>query len=182
MKSTGVIRRIDSLGRVVLPKEIRKTLKLNSGDLLQIFTQKDQIVLEKYSPLSNFDKTTASVLNVLYKVLNLPAVITDKKCVVSAVGVAGRLKGAPLNDSFISVIENKGSFLINYSDGAPLKTLTKSEDESRFISQIIVPVLDSENTAIGSVVVFSETKNCEFSLKELNAVNFAAKMLVEDID
>ena len=51
MKSTGVVRRIDGLGRVVLPKEIRKTLKLNSGDLLQIYTQKDQIVLEKYSPL-----------------------------------------------------------------------------------------------------------------------------------
>ena len=66
MKSTGVLRRIDSLGRVVLPKEIRKTLKLNSGDLLQIFVEKEKIVFEKYSPLSTFDRTTASVLNSVY--------------------------------------------------------------------------------------------------------------------
>ena len=46
MKSTGIVRRIDGLGRVVLPKEIRKTLKLNSGDLLQIFVEKEVIILE----------------------------------------------------------------------------------------------------------------------------------------
>ena len=182
MKSTGVVRRIDSLGRIVLPKEIRKTLKLNSGDLLQIFIQKDQIVLEKYSPLSNFDKTTESVLNVLYKVLNMPALITDKKSVISAVGSASRLKNLPLSDSFISIIDNKSSFLINHNDKIAIKKITASGDENGFISQIIVPVLDIENTPIGSVALLWESKNCEFSLKELNAVNFASKILVEDLD
>ena len=114
--------------------------------------------------------------------LRLSAIITDKKSVISAVGNAGYLNGKSLSESFISIIENKSSFIINYKDGAPIKKITETEDESEFISQIIVPVLDNENTAIGSVVILGENKNAELSLKELDLANLASKILTADVD
>ena len=56
MKATGIVRRIDELGRVVIPKEIRSTLRLKSGDPLEIFTDRDELMLKKYSPIASLEK------------------------------------------------------------------------------------------------------------------------------
>ena len=66
MKATGIVRRIDELGRVVIPKEIRSTLRLKSGDPLEIFTERDELMLKKYSPIASLEKFsegTAKSLN-----------------------------------------------------------------------------------------------------------------------
>ena len=56
MKSTGVVRRIDELGRIVIPKEIRKNMRIKSGDNLEIFLEGDNILLRKYSPIETYRK------------------------------------------------------------------------------------------------------------------------------
>ena len=53
MKATGIVRRIDELGRVVIPKEIRRTLRIREGDPLELFTDRDELMLKKYSPITN---------------------------------------------------------------------------------------------------------------------------------
>ena len=181
MKSTGVVRRIDSLGRVVLPKEIRKTLKLSSGDLLQIFIEKNQIIFEKYSPLSTFDKTTGSVIESLSRVTQLPVVITDNEKVVSAVGEAKALKDEKLSQEMIKTIEQKGSFIINSKDGGVIKKITENGNETEFLSQVIVPVIDSENQVLGSLIIM-DVSGKELGLKEIDLLNFASKLLVMGID
>ncbi len=182
MKSTGVVRRIDALGRVVLPKEIRKTLKLYTGDLLQIFIDKQQIIFEKYSPLSTFDKTTGSVIKNLHQVTQLPVLITDNEKVVQALGEAKNLKGEKLSEEMIKTIEQKGSFIINAKDGGTVKKITESGDEAEFLSQIIVPVTAEENQAIGAVIILDTKPDKELGLKEIDLANFACKMLVSDVD
>ena len=182
MKSTGIVRRIDGLGRVVLPKEIRKTLKLNSGDLLQIFVEKEVIILEKYSPISTFDKTTSSVLECLFKTVNLPVVITDNQFVVQAEGLAKRLKGEKLSETLIKIIENKSSFVINSSDGGEVKKITENCDEQEFVSQIIIPVLGVENQPLGSVIILDSKVGSQMGLKEVALANLASKMLSMELD
>ena len=66
MKATGIVRRIDELGRVVIPKEIRRTLRLREGDPLEVFTDRDELMLKKYSPIASLEKigeATAKSLN-----------------------------------------------------------------------------------------------------------------------
>ena len=182
MKSTGVVRRIDGLGRVVLPKEIRKTLKLNSGDLLQIFIDKNQIIFEKYSPLSTFDKTTEAVIENLYQTAMIPVVITDKQTVVQATGDAKSLKGLKLSDEMVKTIEQKGSFIINFKDGGTAKKITELGDESEFLNQVIVPGLSAEKEPLGAIVMLDGNRDKELGLKEIDLLNFASKMLTAEVD
>lgn len=81
MKATGIVRRIDELGRVVIPKEIRSTLRLKSGDPLEIFTERDELMLKKYSPIASLEKFsegTAKSLNDLSG--HLAVIATPTKC------------------------------------------------------------------------------------------------------
>ena len=182
MKDTGLVRRIDGLGRVVLPKEIRKTLKLNSGDLLKFFVEKECIILEKYSPLSAFEKTTNAVAECLFLSVGLPIVIVDKSNVLQAHGSAKHLRGERLCENMIKTIEGKGSFIINSIEGATVKKITESGNESDFVSQIIIPVIGVENEALGAVIILDTKVGSQMGLKEISLASFAAKMLVSDID
>ena len=182
MKSTGIVRRIDGLGRVVLPKEIRKTLKLNSGDLLQIFVEKEVIILEKYSPISTYDKTIDAVAECLFQTANLPVVITDNQSVVQAKGTAQRLKGEKLSQTLIEIIENKSSYIINSSDGGVIKKITQAGNEEEFLSQIIVTVIGVENQPLGAVILLDTKVGGQMGLKEVSLVNLASKMLTMKLD
>ena len=87
MKATGVVRRIDDLGRVVIPKEIRKTLRIKEGDPLEIFTDREgQIILKKYSPIGELSEFAAGYAETLAKTTGHIACITDKDTVIAVSG------------------------------------------------------------------------------------------------
>ena len=91
MKATGIVRRVDDLGRIVIPKEIRRTLRLREGDPLEIFTGSDNdVIFKKYSPIGELQNAGARYAEVLSKISGLPAVICDTDRVVSAAGVSKR--------------------------------------------------------------------------------------------
>ena len=88
MKATGIVRRIDDLGRVVIPKEIRRTLRIREGDPLEIFTDSDGLVVfKKYSPIGELSDFAGQYAEVLNKAAGLPALICDCDHVVAAAGV-----------------------------------------------------------------------------------------------
>ena len=80
MKTTGIVRKIDELGRIVLPKELRKSLNINSGDDFQITIEENKIILEKYSRLENFEEKITKIINCFISVTNYKIyfVINDK--------------------------------------------------------------------------------------------------------
>jgi AbrB family transcriptional regulator (stage V sporulation protein T) len=87
MKATGVVRRIDDLGRVVIPKEIRKTLRIKEGDPLEIFTDREgQVILKKYSPIGELSEFAAGYAETLSKTTGHIACITDKDSVIAVSG------------------------------------------------------------------------------------------------
>ncbi|MFI3328949.1 MAG: AbrB/MazE/SpoVT family DNA-binding domain-containing protein [bacterium] len=83
MKETGVIRRIDELGRIVIPKEVRKKLKIRNGDSIDIYIDQEKIVLEKYSALKDLDTIIKVLLETLKKVYNAKIVITDMSKIIA---------------------------------------------------------------------------------------------------
>lgn len=89
MKTTGVIRRIDDLGRIVIPKEIRKNLRIKNGASLEIFVENDDIVLKKYSPLESLDTVASKYVDIFNQVIKHNIIVTDRDKVIA---IAGSLK------------------------------------------------------------------------------------------
>ena len=110
--TTGIIRRIDELGRIVIPKEIRKNLRIKSGDNLEILVDDDNITLRKYSQIENVTDIASIYADSFNRVLKYNIIITDTDKVVAA---AGNLKKKYLNigisDSLTTMIERRDSFV-----------------------------------------------------------------------
>ena len=89
MKATGIVRRIDDLGRVVIPKEIRRTLRIREGDPLEIFTARDgEVILKKYSPISELGQFSNEYAETLYETLGTPALISDRDEMIAVAGLS----------------------------------------------------------------------------------------------
>ena len=89
MKATGIVRRIDDLGRVVIPKEIRRTLRIREGDPLEIYTDTDgEVIFKKYSPIGEISPFAAQYADVLAKACAMPVLICDRDHVVAVAGVS----------------------------------------------------------------------------------------------
>lgn len=89
MKATGIVRRIDDLGRVVIPKEIRRTMRIREGDPLEIYTSNDgEVIFKKYSAISEIGENASQVAEIMNKLANCPVVVFDRDHVVAVAGVA----------------------------------------------------------------------------------------------
>lgn len=91
MKATGIVRRIDDLGRVVIPKEIRRTMRIREGDPLEIYTDREgEVIFKKYSPIGELASFAAQYAETLYKTCSLAVVICDRDAVIACAGVPKR--------------------------------------------------------------------------------------------
>lgn len=87
MKATGIVRRIDDLGRVVIPKEIRRTMRFNDGTEIEIFTDGDQVIFQRYSAIESMSAIVKDMLEVIYRTLKMPVIACDKEKVIAAKGI-----------------------------------------------------------------------------------------------
>lgn len=91
MKATGIVRRIDDLGRVVIPKEIRRTMRIREGDPLEIYTDREgEVIFKKYSPIGELAAFASQYAETLHKTCNLEVVICDRDAVIACAGVPKR--------------------------------------------------------------------------------------------
>ena len=89
MKATGIVRRIDDLGRVVVPKEIRRILRIREGDPLEIFTDKDgEIILKKYSPIGELSSFAQQYVESTAQILGCPVCVTDRDQIIAVAGIS----------------------------------------------------------------------------------------------
>ena len=104
MKATGIVRRIDDLGRVVIPKEIRRTMRIREGDPLEIYTSGDgEVIFKKYSPIGEMGESAAQVAEIMHRLAGCPVAVFDRDHVVSVSGAAK--KGVERTPSFLSSSE-----------------------------------------------------------------------------
>lgn len=88
MKATGIVRRIDDLGRVVIPKEIRRTMRIREGDPLEIYTDREgEVIFKKYSPIGELTDFAAEYAETLYKTCNMPVAVCDRDCIIACAGI-----------------------------------------------------------------------------------------------
>ena len=113
MKATGIVRRIDDLGRVVIPKEIRRTMRIREGDPLEIFTDRDgEVIFKKYSPIGELTAFAAQYAETLHKTCDLSVIICDRDSVVALAGVSKKEYAEKrLSDELESIIESRSLFV-----------------------------------------------------------------------
>ena len=104
MRTTGVVRRIDDLGRIVIPKEMRRTLRIHDGESLEIFVEDEMIALKKYSSMSDLNDISNDLSNTINKVLLKEVLITDRDKVISS---SGNLKGKYQEKNISKYLEEK---------------------------------------------------------------------------
>ena len=87
MKATGIVRRIDDLGRVVIPKEIRRTMRIREGDPLEIYTDREgEVIFKKYSPMGELGSFASQYAETLHKTANMSVIISDRDAVIACAG------------------------------------------------------------------------------------------------
>lgn len=158
MKATGIVRRIDDLGRVVIPKEIRRTLRIREGDPLEIFTDHDgQVILKKYSPVGELSAFAKEYAEALAQATGHITCITDKDQIIA---ISGGSKKEFLDKSISSnlekTIEARAIFKATKEDLKFIPILSEGSTEG-YCSEIISPII-SEGDAIGAVIFLSNNQ------------------------
>lgn len=170
MKETGVVRHLDELGRIVIPKEIRRNLRMNEGDLLEIFVDdKESVVLKKHTPFKILEDDCYHLSKTLFDYFKNTILVTDLEKVVNGFGYKyGEYLDKYLSNEFRKRLENTDSFLGNTSI-----TIDK-ENES-----ILLYVLTNKDEIFGSIIMLEDSKKIsnemEFIL-EFVSTYFAKKL------
>lgn len=149
MKATGIVRRIDDLGRVVIPKEIRRTLRIREGDPLEIFTEKDgQVIFKKYSPMGELALFAQSVCESLNRNTGCIAAISDRDSIIAVSGISKReLMDKPNGSELDHIMQQRKTY--RYTGGAKL---FPTESASHCFLGVASPVL-SEGDLMGCVMI-----------------------------
>ena len=178
MKATGVVRRIDDLGRIVIPKEIRKTLRIKEGDPLEIFTDKDgEIILKKYSPIGELSEFAINYAETLAKTTGHIACITDKDTVIAVSGAPKKeFLQQNLSKELEEVMDNKEIYTSKENNEVSLPITQNDNKERKYNSQVVYPIV-SQGDAIGSIILISKDQNTKMGEMELKVVQSAAGFL-----
>lgn len=160
MKATGIVRRIDDLGRVVVPKEIRRTLRIREGDPLEIYTDREGgIVLRKYSPIGELGEMAKEYVESVASVAGCTVCATDRDMVVAAAGPEKKeYLGKEIHSKLQQCIEERRTIVATKEEAKFCPIIEDGQVEEEAVSPII-----SQGDAIGTVVLLTQNKEKPFT-------------------
>lgn len=181
MKATGIVRRIDDLGRVVVPKEIRKTLRIREGDPLEIFTDREgEIILKKYSPIGELSAFAKQYAEALSQSTGHMVSITDKDNHIAVAGSGKKdLMNQRVSKRLEEIMENRKEIIASGTDKMYVP-LTEGEMEA-YANQVICPII-SEGDVIGAVIIVNREAKVPMGEVEKKLAAAAAGFLGRQID
>ena len=148
MKATGIVRRIDDLGRVVIPKEIRRTMRIREGDPLEIFTTRDgEVIFKKYSLIGGLEEFAAQFCDTLSRSTDFSAAVTDRDAVIAIAGAGKKeLLGKPVSPALEQVMDQRGLYC---GEGVAI-----SDENEQFRAAVAAPILCGGDV-LGAVLFLS---------------------------
>ena len=174
MKATGVIRRIDDLGRVVIPKEIRKNLRIKEGDNLEIFVQNEEVILKKYSMMNKINDLAQELTDAIYTFMKHSIFITDTDSIIAG---SGPLKkdyiGKNISDYITDSIKRRDRMIENH-----FKELQITDGNIVNCSYVMSTILAS-GEAVGMILIISEDEKLGESEMQMASIvsSFMTKYL-----
>lgn len=183
MKATGIVRRIDDLGRVVIPKEIRRTLRIREGDPLEIFTDREGgVILKKYSPIGELSDFSREYAEALQQSIGNIIIIADKDVIISVSGAPKKdFVDKKVSDELEKLIDARKPKILGGGSEEVISICGEENPESKYTSQVIAPIL-SEGDAIGSVIILSKEAGESLGELELKLAETAANFLGKQME
>ena len=178
MKATGIVRRIDDLGRVVIPKEIRRTMRIREGDPLEIFTDREgEVIFKKYSPVGELNSFAGQYAETLYKTGEIAVVICDRDEIIACAGVPKKdFMEKTLSSEVEKLIEART--LYAHKAGEPYYGVVDSVNEWQI--SCLMPIL-AEGDVIGCVASLTDTENTATET-EIKLIQTAAGFLSKQLE
>lgn len=157
MKATGIVRRIDDLGRVVIPKEIRRTMRIKEGAPLEIYTDKDgEVIFKKYSPIGELAAFASEYVETLYKTCQMSVIVCDRDTVVACAGVSKKeYLDKKITDEFDLIMDNRTL----YSHKIGSNGVYPIENASSLV-RYAMPIL-ADGDVVGCIASLSSTADAQ---------------------
>ena len=174
MKATGIVRRIDDLGRVVVPKEIRRTLRIREGDPLEIFTDREgEIILKKYSPIGELSLFAKQYAEAMAQTMGYVVAIADRDQFIAVAGGKKDLLAKSVSRELEHLMTERET-LVAYKGDKNFVAI--SYDEEEYTGQVIVPII-CEGDVIGAVLILAKEAKQKPGEMELKIAQTAASFL-----
>lgn len=185
MKATGIVRRIDELGRVVIPKEIRRTLKIREGTPLEIFVDREgEVILKKYSIVSGLEEFAQEYTDSLHQSLGHIALICDRDNIVAVSGASKKeFINKNLDSTLRKVVDNRKTITINDDNDPKFGEVTILDEAEKYktLSKVISPII-VEGDAIGAVILIAKDPISKMGDIELKMVGTASSFLAKQME
>ena len=180
MKATGIVRRIDDLGRVVVPKEIRRTLRIREGDPLEIFTDKEgEIILKKYSPIGELSAFARQYAESLSQMLGCLAAICDMDQVIAAAGNGKKeLQDEDITEELGKFLKERKTQNAKAGEKSYVPVVRRTEPYSQ---EVISPILCAGDV-IGAVLLLNMDQKDLFKEREICLAEYTAKVLGKQME
>lgn len=183
MKATGIVRRIDDLGRVVIPKEIRRTMRIREGDPLEIYTDREgEVIFKKYSPIGELTGFAAQYCETLSKICDMSVVITDRDSVIASSGVPKKeFADRAVSSRAEEIMEARSTFCIGENERA---FECCADGSGTYVVSCMAPII-AEGDIIGSVaslVPASDASSHRVSDTENKLIRTAAGFLGRQLE
>lgn len=179
MKATGIVRRIDDLGRVVIPKEIRRTLRIREGDPLEIFVDREgEVILKKYSPIGELGDFAKEYAESLFESTNHIVLITDRDSVIA---VAGAPKKEYMDKSIGRLLEMSMEQRKSHIENDPGHYEIIRDQHETYHAVVISPII-AGGDPIGAVILASKEEKVEMSDLESKMAETAAAFLAKQME
>lgn len=158
MKATGIVRRIDDLGRIVVPKEIRRTLRIREGDPLEIFTDREgEIILKKYSPIGELGAFAKEYAESLAQSAGHITCIVDRDQIIAVSGGSKKdFLEKHISAELEKIINSRNTHIANREDSNFVPILDDDYDDI-YSYELITPII-SEGDVLGAIVMLSKSK------------------------
>jgi len=181
MKATGIVRRIDELGRVVIPKEIRRTLRIREGDPLELFTDRDELMLKKYSPIASIEQFSQGAAKSLNEQSGHLAVICDTDGVLNAAGTGKKaLTGKTVSSEMSEMMHARRSYLANLCEGGDIVPVIDDNDFT-VTAQVIVPIV-AGGDCLGAVALLSQEEGAKMESAAVKLARLTADIIASQFE
>ena len=178
MKATGIVRRIDDLGRVVIPKEIRRTMRIREGDPLEIYTNRDgEVIFKKYSPIGELSEFAAGYAETLSKTTGHIACITDKDTIIAVSGGSKKeFLEQDISTELERLMEDKEIYTSKDNSDVSMPITKNDNKERKYNAQVVYPIISNGDT-IGTVILMSKDSSSKMNEVEKKVAQSAATFL-----
>lgn len=186
MKATGIVRRIDDLGRVVIPKEIRRTLRIREGDPLEIFVDREgEVILKKYSPIGELGTFAKEYADSLHETTGHISIIADRDVIIAVAGSNKReFMGKPVGKAVERALEERTILVIKEvetPEDENIHIIQSDDREYTVKSQVIAPII-TQGDPIGAVIILSKEAGVKLGDMEVKLAETAAGFLAKQME